>query len=66
MKISLNKNIVKFFLYVSQFLPENKFLVVCKGYGEDNELFTQLNWQEDSELDFVNDIQYSNYQLWVN
>jgi hypothetical protein len=66
MEININKNIVKYLLYVSQFLPENKFLVVCKGYGEDYDLFTQLNWQEDNELDFVNDTQYSNYQLWID
>lgn len=66
MEININKYIVKPLLYLSQFFPENKFLVVCKGYGEDYELFTQLNWQEDSELDFVKDTQYCDYQLWVS
>ena len=66
MEISINKFVVRFLLFLSQFFPENKFLVVCKGYGEDYELFTQLNWDEDKEFDFIKDTQYCNYQLWVS
>ena len=65
MEIKINRYCVRFLLYVINFLPQNKFLLVCKGYGEDYELFTELNWEEDNELDFVNDKQYENFQLWV-
>lgn len=66
MEIKINKYCVRFLLYLSYFLPQNKVLMVCKGYGEDYELFTQLNWEEDNELDFVNDKQYEDFQLWID
>lgn len=66
MEIKINKYCVRFLLYILRLLPENKILVVCKGYGEDYELFTQLNWEEDNDLDFVSDNQYCDFQLWIS
>jgi hypothetical protein len=40
-------------------------LLVCKGYGEDYELFTELYWDEDKELDFNNDTQYQDFRIWL-
>jgi hypothetical protein len=66
MEIKINKYFVRLLLYLSNFLPQNMVLVVCKGYGEDYELFTQLNWEEDNELDFVGDNNYKDFQLWIS
>lgn len=66
MKINISKYFVSFFLFLSKSLPEDKFLVVCKGYGDDYELFTGLHWEEDKDLDFIQDEQYSDFQLWLN
>lgn len=43
MKINISKFFVSFFLFLSKSFPEDKFLVVCKGYGDDYELFTGLH-----------------------
>jgi hypothetical protein len=66
MKINISKYLVDFFLFLSKSFSEDKFLVVCKGYGDDYELFTGLNWEEDKDLDFIHDKQYSDFQLWLN
>ena len=66
MKINISKYFVSFFLFLSKSFPEDKFLVVCKGYGDDYELFTGLHWEEDKDLDFIQDEQYSDFQLWLN
>ncbi|MBK9246972.1 MAG: hypothetical protein IPM69_02385 [Ignavibacteria bacterium] len=67
MSVSINipRILVKPLLYISKFLPENKFLVVCKGYGEDYDLYTGLCWCEDHHLDFVSDTQYEDFQVWM-
>lgn len=66
MKINISKYLVSFFIFLSKSFPEDKFLVVCKGYGYDYELFTGLHWEEDKDLDFIHDKQYSDFQLWLN
>jgi hypothetical protein len=40
-------------------------LLVCKGYSEDYELFTELYWDEDKELDFNSDTQYQDFRIWL-
>ena len=65
MTIKLNKNLVKGILYLTKIFPENKVLIMCKGYGDDHEFYTQLSWNEDSDLDFVTDNQYYDFELWT-
>ncbi len=38
--------------------------VMCRGYNEDTEQFTELVWPEDADLDF-NQASYPEFQLWV-
>lgn len=40
-------------------------LVMCRGYGEDFENFTELVWNDDKDLDFADSETYPQFQLWV-
>lgn len=68
--IELNKSfalilhplIAKFILSVNIF---SNILVVCKGYSEDYENFTELVWKDDKDLDFFDKDTYPQFQLWV-
>ncbi|MGX7687433.1 hypothetical protein ACWA1C_09740 [Flectobacillus roseus] len=42
-----------------------KVLLVCKGYGEDYELFTELTWEDDRDLNLKNDTQYEDFRIWI-
>ncbi len=44
--------------------PFNKLLVMCKGYNEDYDNFTELVWEDDKYLDFNDKISYPQFQLW--
>lgn len=50
---------------VLRFNPFNCILVVCKGYSEDYENFTELVWQDDKYLDFNDEETYPQFQLWA-
>ena len=65
MTIKLNRNIVRTVLFLTHIFPENLVLIMCKGYGDDHELYTQLCWDEDNDLDFKNDKQYYDFELWT-
>ena len=59
-------------IYLSPFLsklilrinPFHRLLVMCKGYDEDYESFTELVWEDDKYLDFYYREAYSEFQLW--
>ncbi len=38
--------------------------VMCRGYGEDLENFTELVWKDDKYLDFADNETYPQFQLW--
>ncbi len=40
--------------------------VMCRGYNEDTEQFTELVWPEDADLDFSDQVSYPEFQLWVS
>ncbi len=40
--------------------------VMCRGYNEDIEEFTELVWPEDADLDFDDQLSYPEFQLWVS
>jgi len=44
--------------------PFNRLKVMCRGYGEDLENFTELVWQDDRLLDFTDKESYPQFQLW--
>lgn len=47
-----------------RFNPLNHFIVVCRGYNEDYENFTELIWRDDKDLDFYDYDTYPEFQLW--
>ncbi len=65
MEIKVSRILVKPILILFNILGIQKIILVCKGYGEDYELFTGLSWEEDKELDFVNDTQYEDFRIWL-
>lgn len=44
--------------------PFRRVLVMCKGYSEDYENFTELVWEDDKFLDFYDRETYPKFQLW--
>jgi len=65
MEINVNRILVKPILFLIKMISCQKIILVCKGYGEDYELYTELSWEEDSELDFKNDTQYQDFRIWL-
>lgn len=44
--------------------PYHRFKVMCLGYNEDYEYFTELVWEDDKHLDFRDRETYPKFQLW--
>ncbi len=40
-------------------------LVMCRGYNDEDDQFTELVWEDDAELDFEDQVSYPEFQLWV-
>jgi len=49
---------------ILQLNPFRKILVMCKGYGEDYDNFTELVWEDDKDLNFFDSDTYPQFQLW--
>jgi len=45
--------------------PFSRLVVVCRGYNEDFENFTELVWGDDKYLDFYDHESYPQFQLWL-
>ncbi|MFA4830890.1 MAG: hypothetical protein WC618_01790 [Patescibacteria group bacterium] len=61
MAISLLPFLAKIILRLN---PFPRLMVVCRGYNEDFENFTELVWEDDKYLDFTNQESYPQFQLW--
>ncbi len=48
---------------ILRFNPFHRLLIVCKGYNEDYENFTELVWSDDKYLDFYDRETYPEFQL---
>jgi hypothetical protein len=46
---------------ILRFNPFRRIKVMCLGYNEDCENYTELVWKDDKELDFK---EYGGFQLW--
>ena len=44
--------------------PFVRLKVMCRGYSEDLENFTELVWEDDKYLDFYDKETYPEFQLW--
>mgnify|MGYP001587950869 CR=1 FL=1 len=63
MGIPLSPFLAKLILCVNPF--RRRVLVMCKGYDEDYDNFTELVWEDDKNLDFYDRESYSEFQLWL-
>lgn len=61
MGINLLPILAKIILRVNPFI---RFKVMCRGYGDDLENFTELVWEDDKDLDFYDRENYPQFQLW--
>ncbi len=50
---------------ILRFNPFSKIIVVCKGYNEDYDNYTELVWEDDKDLDFYDKDTYPQFQLWL-
>ncbi len=39
--------------------------VMCRGYNEEDDVFTELVWEDDRDLEFRNKDSYPEFQLWI-
>lgn len=62
MEMSLSPLLAKLVL---RFSPFHRIFVMCKGYNEDFDNFTELVWEDDKYLDFYDREAYPEFQLWL-
>ena len=49
---------------ILRFNPFNRLKIMCRGYSEDLENFTELVWEDDKYLDFKDKKTYPQFQIW--
>ena len=62
MAITINPFLAKIIL---RFNPFRRILVMCKGYSEDYDNFTELVWKDDNDLEFYDKETYPQFQLLI-
>lgn len=62
MEIPLSPPLAKLILRLN---PFRRIVVMCKGYNEDFDNFTELVWADDRHLDFYDQESYPKFQLWL-
>ena len=62
MEIKLSPFFAKFILWLN---PFKQLKVMCRGYSEDLENFTELVWEDDKYLEFNDKQTYPEFQLWL-
>lgn len=63
MAIRVPAFLARFALWIQQFT--GGYLVVCRGYNEDDVNFTELVWEDDKDLDFCDRQSYPEFQIWI-
>ncbi|MDD5638641.1 MAG: hypothetical protein PHO28_01905 [Candidatus Pacebacteria bacterium] len=61
MVINLSPWLAKIILHFNSF---TRLKVMCRGYSEDLENFTELIWKDDKSLNFDDIDSYPQFQLW--
>ena len=64
MEINLNPSFAKIILWLIPYSLSHRIMVVCRGYSEDLENFTELVWEDDKDLNFNDQETYPQFQLW--
>lgn len=65
MEMPLSPFFAKCILRIIPYRFSHRLLVVCRGYNEDFENFTELGWQDDKYLNFADRESYPQFQLWL-
>ena len=65
MEITIHPFLAKIVLQLIPYRLSNHVLVMCRGYSEDYENFTELVWEEDKYFDFYDQKTYPQFQLWM-
>lgn len=63
MVIRIPAFLARFVLWMQQFT--RGYLVMCRGYNEDDVNFTELVWEDDKGLDFCDRQSYPEFQIWI-
>ena len=63
MYLKLTPTLAKFILRIN---PFRRIKVMCRGYNDDDENFTELVWEDDKHLCFKDRISYPEFQLWID
>lgn len=61
MEINLSPKLAKIVLRLN---PFTRLKLMCRGYSEDLENFTELVWGDDRDLDFYDSETYPQFQIW--
>ena len=61
MELTISPFWAKFILHFNLFI---RLKVMCLGYSEDYENYTELVWGDDKHLDFDDRETYTKFQLW--
>lgn len=64
MGFHISRLLVKPLLRLQHMIP-HCYLVMCRGYNEDDVNFTELVWEEDKDLDFFDKQNYPEFQIWT-
>ncbi|MBI4114332.1 MAG: hypothetical protein HY445_00635 [Candidatus Niyogibacteria bacterium] len=65
MEVPLPPFCAKLILRAIPYALSHRVLVMCRGYSEDIENFTELVWEDDKDLDFHDKETYPEFQLWL-
>lgn len=65
MIINLSPFCAKIILRIIPYQFSHRVLLMCRGYNEDFENFTELVWEDDESLDFYDAESYLEFQLWL-
>lgn len=63
MEVTISPFLAKLILH---FNPFHRVMVVCRGYSDDMDNFTELVWADDKHLSFGNREEYPEFRLWIN
>lgn len=63
MGIQISRYLARTALWLTQFI--SGYIVVCRGYNEDDINFTELVWEDDCSLEFSDDFSYPEFQIWI-
>ncbi len=65
MGITISPFLAKIILRIIPYGLFVRILVMCRGYSEDLENFTELVWEDDKNLEFYDRETYPEFQLWI-